>query len=124
MSSLHDQRQRSLDDERQRSLDDERQSSGKMDMLIAAGVTTAVVGVCVAFPAIPIGVIAVGGVIGSLAQNIGMIPLGIIGVHNYLNYYHEMEKNIGNYKNKKQFKIKKGEHLKQLQKCKQEKKKK
>eukprot|EP01084_Bolivina_argentea_P189652 326116_1 len=43
-------------------------------------------------PEVPMAVIAVEGGIASLAQNIGMIPLGIIGIHNYLNYYHEMEK--------------------------------
>eukprot|EP01084_Bolivina_argentea_P290779 499585_1 len=114
----------------------EQQSSGKQDWMLDSTAMVGIIGAgCAAiglgtFPPaaagttiILPGVVAAGTTVVA-TSNIGMMAFGIIGVHNYLNYYHEMEKNIGNYKNKKQFKIKKGEHLKQLQKCKQEKKKK
>eukprot|EP01084_Bolivina_argentea_P151550 264516_1 len=98
MSSRHDQRQSFLNHDGQSSLNEElneeRQSSGKTDRLIATGAVTFVAAVCVIAgggTAIPMGVIAGGGT-ATLGQNIGMIPLGIIGVHNYLNYYHEMKK--------------------------------
>eukprot|EP01084_Bolivina_argentea_P290780 499589_1 len=108
----------------------EQQSSDKQDWMfgsvgvIGAGLSAGAIGLGAAFSPAAAGttIILPGAVVAT--GNIGMMAFGIIGVHNYLNYYHEMEKNIGNYKNKKQFKIKKGEHLKQLQKCKQEKKKK
>eukprot|EP01084_Bolivina_argentea_P290781 499591_1 len=97
-------------------LDREKRSSGKAEIAATIGVMVGGVLIVANQAMVPM--------VGVATGNIGMMAFGIIGVHNYLNYYHEMEKNIGNYKNKKQFKIKKGEHLKQLQKCKQEKKKK